>query len=313
MIGEAQPRYALSPVDGCPVFYDIVDPGTDSAVTLVMCDGIGCDGYVWKHLRRALAPEYRLIHWHYPGHGRSPMPRDSKRTTIAGLAQDLVGVLDDAGIERVVACGHSMGVQVVLEAYRQASSRIDGLILVCGAAENPLRTFRGTDRFEALLPRVRRMAQRAPWIFNRLSRRILPTRLAYEIATLIEPNEALLERRDFMPYLEGMARVDVRLFISILEAACAHSAVDLLDRIQAPTLIIAGEQDSFTPLEVSERMHASIPESELVVIQGGSHTSPIERPAEVNDAVIRFLDRRLRNLGRENPSQEPSAVPPATP
>lgn len=312
MIREAQHRYALSPIDSCPVFYDIVEPCSDSAVTLVMCDGIGCDGYVWKHLRRALAPWYRLVHWHYPGHGRSPMPRDLRRTTIAGLAQDLVGVLDDAGAERVVACGHSMGVQVVLETYRQAGSRIDGMILVCGAAENPLRTFRGTDRFEALLPRMRRMAQRAPWIFNRLSRRILPTRLAYEIATLIEPNEALLERRDFMPYLEGMARIDVRLFVTILEEACRHSAVDLLGQIEVPTLIIAGEQDSFTPPEVSKRMHDAIPGSDLVIIQGGSHTAPIERPEDVNRAVLHFLRQRLRGPDSENPSQERWATPPAT-
>lgn len=293
MSDAAQPHYALSSIDGCPIYYDLVEPGVASPLTVVMCDGLGCDGYVWKHLRRALSSSYRLVHWHYPGHGRSPMPRDSRRATIPGLAQDLLAVLDDAGVDRVVACGHSMGVQVVLETYRAAPARFAGLLLACGAPGNPLRTFRGTDRFEALLPAVQRMAQRTPWIFNRLSRRILPTRLAYEIATLIEPNEALIEPRDFMPYLEGMSRIDVRLFLDLLAAACEHSATDLLGSIEVPTLLIGGEQDSFTPPELSTAMHEAIPGAELLMIEGGSHTALIERPEQVNQVVLDFLGRRV--------------------
>lgn len=293
MNGEAQPHYALSAIDGCPIFYEIAEPVPASDLTVVMCDGLGCDGYAWKHMRRALASSYQLLHWHYAGHGRSPMPRDRQRTTMPGLAQDLLAVLDDAGVTHAVACGHSMGVQVVLEAYRADPRRFDALILACGAPENPLRTFRGTDRFEALLPAVQRMAQRTPWIFNRLSRTILPTRLAYEIATLIEPNEALIEPRDFMPYLESMARIDVRLFLDLLSSACQHSATDLLNKIDVPTLIIAGDQDSFTPPDLSMRMQAAIPGAEILMVEGGSHTALIERPEQVNDAVVSFLRQRL--------------------
>ena len=313
MTGEAQPHYALSAIDGCPIFYEIAEPVPASDMTFVMCDGLGCDGYVWKHMRRALAPSCRLIHWHYPGHGRSPMPRDPQRTTIAGLAQDLLAVLDDAGVAHAIPCGHSMGVQVVLEAYRAAPRRIDALILACGAPENPLRTFRGTGRFEALLPAVQRMAQRTPWIFNRLSRKLLPTRLAYEIATLIEPNEALIEPRDFMPYLESMARIDVRLFLDLLTSACQHSAADILNKIDVPTLIIAGDQDSFTPPALSTRMHAAIPDAELLMLEGGSHTALIERPEQVNDAVLSFLRRRLvRSPSSAVPQSEEPPVTPQT-
>jgi pimeloyl-ACP methyl ester carboxylesterase len=309
----AQPHYALSPGDGCPIYYDVEQPATAPALTIVMCDGLGCDGYVWKHLRRALSGWCRLIHWHYPGHGRSPMPRDRQRVTIPGLARDLVAVLDDAGATGVVACGHSMGVQVVLETYRVAPARFAGLLLACGAPANPLRTFRGTDRFEALLPRVQRMAERTPWIFNRLSRRFLPTRLAYEIATLIEPNEALIEPRDFMPYLESMSRIDVRLFLDLLASACEHSATDLLGAIEVPTLLIGGDQDSFTPPELSTSMHEGIPGAELLMIEGGSHTALIERPERVNEAVVDFLKRRVvgsksATIQQKTPVQAPAGT-----
>lgn len=315
MSDAVQPHYALSPGDGCPIYYDVAEPTAAPALTIVMCDGLGCDGYVWKHLRRALSGWCRLIHWHYPGHGRSPMPRDRQRATIPGLARDLLAVLDDAGATLVVVCGHSMGVQVTLETYRQAPARFAGLLLACGAPANPLRTFRGSDRFEALLPKVQRMAERTPWIFNRLSRRLLPTRLAYEIATLIEPNEALIEPRDFMPYLEGMSRIDVRLFLDLLAAACEHSATDIFGSIEVPTLLIGGDQDSFTPPELSTAMHDAIPGSELLMIEGGSHTALIERPERVNDAVADFLKRRVvgsksATMQRNTPAHTPAADSP---
>lgn len=258
-----------------------------------MCDGIGCDGYVWKYLRRDLRPTYHLVHWHYRGHGRTPMPRDRHRVGIADLASDLECVLDDASVERAVLLGHSMGVQVALEAYRRYPRRVEALVLICGAPENPLRTFRGTARFEALLPTLRRTVDRAPWLFNRISRAFLPTRLAYEIATLVEANGSLLDPGDFMPYLEGISRIDVRLFLDMLDEACRHSAVDLLANIDVPVLVIAGTNDSFTPPELSARMHEAIPEAEMLMIEQGSHTAPIERPEEVNLAVSDFLRRRL--------------------
>lgn len=265
----------------------------EPAGTVVLCDGIGCDGYVWKYLGKALASRYRVIHWHYRGHGRTPRPRDACRVTIADHADDLVCILDECGVRDAVVFGHSMGVQVALETYRRHSARVTALCLLCGAPGRPLRTFQHTDRLEALLPRVRRMVRRAPWLFNRASRALLPTRMAYSVATRMEANGELLDPVDFMPYLHGMSRVDIELFLDMLNAANEHSAEDLLAHIAVPVLIVAGTRDGFTPASLSVRMHETIAGSELLMIEDGSHTAPLERPEQVNHTVLDFLARRL--------------------
>jgi len=56
-----------------------------------------------------------------------------------------------------------------------------------------------------------------------------------------------------------------------------------------PTLIIAGRDDRFTPLDRSEVLHTGIPGSKLVVIEDAGHTVPAEKPAEFNAAVSEFL------------------------
>lgn len=277
--------------DGEPIFYRVIGPNTSNpGIPVALCDGVGCDGYIWKYIERALSETHQVVHWHYRGHGRTPAPRNRDHVCLADLADDLEAVLDAAGVNHAVIAGHSLGVQVSLETYRRHRERTRGLILMCGAYGNPLRTFRGQGTVEKLLPLAAFATRQAPRFVHALWRSLLPTRLAYAVATRIEINPELVHAEDFMPYLEHMAKVDLSLFLSILAHAGRHSAREILPQIDLPTLIVAGEHDGFTPQALSENMHHLIPGSELLVVEGGSHTAPIERPQLVTDTVIRFLD-----------------------
>jgi len=283
--------YAIAASDGSPLFYESWgERGTNTPA--VFCDGIGCDGYVWRYLRDDLSDRLGL-HPHYRGHGRTAPPRDPTRVAIADLADDVVCVLDDAIVDRAVLIGHSMGVQVALETFRRHRDRVAGLVLICGAPSHPLKTFRGSAALEDLLPTIQKWIHRVPGIINRFTRAVLPTRLAYEVATRLEIRRELIEPDDFMPYLEGMARIDARLFIAMLSAAGQHSAEDLLSTIDVPTLVVAGARDGFTPPDRSRLMASAIPEAELLEIPNASHTAPIERPHLVDFTIRDFVARRI--------------------
>jgi pimeloyl-ACP methyl ester carboxylesterase len=282
--------------DGSPIFYELIRNGGNgeagAKVPALFCDGIGCDGYVWRYLRRDLNDRFGL-HPHYRGHGRTAPPKDPTRVTVEDLADDVATVLDDALVDRAVLIGHSMGVQVALETYRRHAARVAGLVLVCGSPAHPLKTFRGSAALEDLLPLVQKWIHRVPGVVNRLTRTLLPTRLAYEIASRLEIRRELVEPRDFMPYLEGMARIDTRLFVAMLSSAAQHSAEDVLPQVKVPTLVIVGERDGFTPPERGRAIAEAIPGSELLEIEGASHTAPIERPQLVDSTVLDFVARRI--------------------
>ena len=182
-----------------------------------------------------------------------------------------------------------MGVQVALETYRRHRDRVPGLVLLCGSYGTPLRTFKGKRTLEQVLPYVRFLVNRIPGVVTEFWKRLIPTELAYQIATRFELNGELIRRDDFIPYLQHMANIDVRLFLEMLAAAGRHSARELLDHIDVPTLIVSGERDGFTPASLSAEMHERIKNSELFVVPGGSHTAPIERPAEVTERIAEFL------------------------
>jgi pimeloyl-ACP methyl ester carboxylesterase len=216
--------------------------------------------------------------------------------TIEDLADDVACVLDDALVDRAVLVGHSMGVQVALETYRRHPDRVAGLVLVCGAPSHPLKTFRGSAALEEILPVVQRWIHRVPGVINRVTRLVLPTRLAYEVASRLEIRRELVEPQDFMPYLEGLARIDARLFVAMLSAAGQHSAEDLLPQVRVPTLVVAGARDGFTPPDRSRAMAAAIPGAQLLEIPNASHTAPIERPHLVDWTVRDFVARRIESI-----------------
>ncbi len=280
--------------DGSSLFYE--SWGERGLLTpALFCDGIGCDGYIWRYLKTDLGTRFGL-HPHYRGHGRTAAPRDPSHVTVEDLADDVACVLDDALVDRAVLVGHSMGVQVALETYRRHADRVSALVLVCGAPSHPLKTFRGSGSLEKQLPMIQKWIGRMPGVVNRLSRMMMPTRLAYEVASRMEIRRELVEPQDFMPYLEGIARIDMRLFVAMLASAGKHTADELLPTIRVPALVISGGRDGFTPPDRSRAMVETIPGAEILEISNGSHTAPIERPHLVNGTIRDFISRRVDSV-----------------
>ena len=87
--------------------------------------------------------------------------------------------------------------------------------------------------------------------------------------------------------------MDPDLFLDMLQGAGEHSAADLLPHIGAPTLVIAAENDTFTPPELSEHMASQIPGAEFCLIAGGSHAAPVEQPKTIHERIEGFSRSRL--------------------
>ena len=100
----------LTVPDGAPLYYQVRGEGEPGAV---MCDGLGCDGFVWKYLEPQLERHHRVLRWHYRGHGRSGLPTRRHRIGMSYSCDDLNRIMDAAGIHQGVIFGHSMGVQVL--------------------------------------------------------------------------------------------------------------------------------------------------------------------------------------------------------
>lgn len=275
--------------DGTRIFYEQTGDGP----AVVLCDGVACDGFIWKYLRPALAARHRVIHWHYRGHGRSGAPVDPMRVEIADHAADLHAVLAHAGVERAALFGHSMGTQVCLEAYRQRREAVSALVLVCGSYGRITRSFHGTDALAQWLPAAIDFLERHPGLARALWSRG-PASVSIWFARRLGEVDALrASTEDLTLYFEHMALLDPLMFFRMIRAAGRHSAEKLLPSIDVPALVVAAELDSFTPARNAEQMARQIPGAELLMVRGGTHSAPIEQPEAINGRVMQFLEERV--------------------
>ncbi|OJH36837.1 alpha/beta fold hydrolase [Cystobacter ferrugineus] len=276
----------LTVPDGAALYYQVSGAGEPGAV---MCDGLGCDGFVWKYLEPALARHHRVLRWHYRGHGRSGVPDRRNRIGMSYTCDDLNRVMDAAGINQAVLFGHSMGVQVALEFHRRFPERVKGLVLVCGSYGTLLDTFHDGPLLKRLFPFIKFTVEHFPDRVARLTRALLSTPLALEIALSVEMNRSLLSKSDLIPYFAHLANMDPVVFVRTLRSAAHHNAWRHLPRVNVPTLVIAGKLDKFTPAWLSRRMAAHIPGAELLLLPEGTHVAPLEYRETVERRVTRFL------------------------
>ncbi len=268
------------------------DAPPEGAPRLFFCDGVLCDGFVWKYLWSDLAAVGPLTHWHYRGHGRSARPADPDRIDIAAHAEDLMAVRRSVGDPPCVLVGHSMGCQVLLENYRAHPEHVRALVLVCGSFGKVTSTFHGVPILDMILPKLMDLATRRPELVRAVWNRI-PPEMALRIALRageIDPDKVHAE--DILPYLRHMTHVDFPMFLRMVRSAGDHSAEDLLPSIKVPTLVVAGDRDTFTPAFLAESMARDIPGAELLVVKNGTHVAPLEQPELVDARIAKFVRER---------------------
>jgi pimeloyl-ACP methyl ester carboxylesterase len=280
--------------DGTPIYARRATGATPT--TALFCDGIACDGFIWKYLWEDLRERVSVAHFHYRGHGRSGAPRNEDRIDVSAHAADADAVRRALGDPPVVLVGHSFGTQVALETYRLRPEGVRALVLVCGSFGRVTYTFKGSDMLAGVLPDVLSFVTRHPHLGRALWAHV-PPKLALAAARLTgDVDPARVNPDDVAPYFEHVVHLDFALFLRMLRAAGEHSAEDLLPHVNVPVLVVAGELDSFTPPAVSRALAEAIPGAELALRPGGSHLLPLEQHDEIKRIVSEFLVRRLPDV-----------------
>ncbi|MDX6563934.1 MAG: 3-oxoadipate enol-lactonase, partial [Gaiellales bacterium] len=90
-------------------------------------------------------------------------------------------------------------------------------------------------------------------------------------------------------FREMMVSADREGYAGCCEALAAWDPGDELARIRAPTLVIAGSEDTATPAEQGKALQRRIPGARLRVLEGAGHLANLEQP----DAFTRLLVEHL--------------------
>lgn len=269
----------LRHVPGLPgIAYD--ELGTGPPVALL--HGIGGNRTNWLDQLPALAGAgYRALAWDARGYGASDDYVGQLK--FRHFADDLLRLLDHAGIARAHLVGLSMGGRIAQDLYARHPDRVATLCLCA--------TSSAFD--EALSPEARAefvRLRKQPLLEGRTPREMAPA----VARTLIGPKAG---PDAFERLVESMAALHPESYIKTIEASTLTDSVVDVAEIGVPTLLVFGADDTLRPVSVGERMHARLPDSELAVVPDAGHLVNIEQPEEFNRLLLEFLARH-RNAAR---------------
>jgi pimeloyl-ACP methyl ester carboxylesterase len=204
-------------------------------------------------------------------------------------------VLDDAGIERAVLAGHSMGVQTIIECFRLAPERVLALIPVAGTYENPVKTFYNQGVLDRLYPigevlfRVMPFEALRPYI-----RRTANAESGLKAVQMLRIGGDKVTAEHIAPHMAQIGDVNFSVLFRMMSQLRRHRTADLLPKIDVPVLVLGGRKDTFTPPAVQQAMADLIPDAEIRWHEEAGHMLPIEEPEALTAEIVDFLRRRIQ-------------------
>ena len=257
-------------IEGLRIAYERAGTGPP---LVLLHGGVGDGPTTWRDQIDGLADAFTVIAWDAPGAGESDDPPSSFR--LPDYADCLAGFIDALSLDRPHVCGLSFGGGLAIQLYDRHPTVPRSLVLA-GAYTGWAGSL-PPDRVAYRLELALELADGPP---GKLVETLLPTMFSDS-----PPQEAVdrVARSFAGSHPEGM-KVMARSFAEA-------DLRDVLPRIDVPTLLIYGDEDVRSPLDVAREIHDAIPGSELAVLEGVGHVSCMEAPDRFNAAVRTFLRR----------------------
>lgn len=246
--------------------------GEGPAVALLH-EGI-CDSRMWDDQWEAWSRPFRLLRLDFRGFGRSPLGSEPY-----SHARDVLGAIEQHGIERAALVGVSLGGRVALEVALERPELVSALVLVAPGLpghdwSEELRALWGEEEaaFEAGDLDAAVEVSLRTWVDG-------PRRGPQDVDPQVRGRVAEMQRRAYELQRDW---VDEELLVPDLAQRPAE--------IGAPTLVLVGEEDQPDMQAITERLAREIPGARHATIAATAHVPSMERPREFDELVLPFLE-----------------------
>ncbi len=250
------------------ITFNTLTEGPEGAPWIVLSNSLATNLTMWDEFAAFMSDRYRVFRYDQRGHGGTDAPPPPYPP--AQLVDDVVALMDVAGIQRAHFVGLSMGGSTGLGLVHRFPERVISLTMCdcrASAAGIPgwnerIRVAR-EDGMDATVD-----ATVSTW-FTQASR---------------DANIPAIDK------LKGMVRTTkVDGYVGCIEALKVYDYSSYLDSVGKPTLLVVGEQDGDRPKSMAEDAKR-IPGARLVVVPNAGHISNIENPDAFNKLVGPFID-----------------------
>ncbi|MEA2905534.1 MAG: 3-oxoadipate enol-lactonase [Alphaproteobacteria bacterium] len=243
--------------------------GPDNAPWLIFSNSLLTNLAMWDDQVADLKSSYRILRYDQRGHGGTQVP-DGKYSFDL-LTADVVALMDALSIRRAHFAGISMGGMTALLLAQRHPERFDRIIAAdCGPASTPAGAQQWKERIELAADKG----------MDALADVTIPRWF---------PPDFVATKAPVLDKVRGMIRATpLKGFAGCAAALSDYDLKPGLPGIQRPVLCIVGTKDA--TVAGIEQIHASVPGSGLVRLEGAGHLSNLEQPAAFTRAVGDFLE-----------------------
>jgi len=251
------------------IFYEVLGSGPP----VVLLHPFPANHDLWKPAAQTLVAHYRIILSDLRGHGDSEIGEGP--ATMEKHAADIARVLDREEVRRAPLIGVSIGGYVLFEFWRRYRERVEALVLC--------NTKASADTSEARAGRLQAAAE----VIERGTEPFFESMLPVLMGKNTHSN-----RPDLVEGALRMMRKMSAEDVAMVQRGMAErpDSMETLKTINVPTLLVTGDEDTFTGVADAELMRQNISGSQMRVIAKAGHYSPWEQPEEVGKLLRQFLD-----------------------
>jgi len=235
-----------------------------------------CDSRMWDPQWETFRPSHRVLRYDMRGFGRSPVGPDSYSN-----AGDLIDLLEQQGVAKASLVGVSMGGRVALEVAIARPELVDALVLVGAGFPGHDWSAEMNAADEAEMAALKRgdldaaveVALRT-WVDG-------PRRRPEDVDSDVRARVAEMQRRAYELQLPVWETAEEEPLVSDLS--------ERVGEVDAPTLVLVGEEDVRDMHEIAGRLERELPNARRASIANTAHVPSMERPREFDQLVLPFL------------------------
>ena len=244
---------------------------------MVFAHGFGCDQTMWRHVAPAFETDFRTVLFDAVGAGRSDLSAyDSRKyADLTGYAKDLIEILRELELSRIVFVGHSVSAMVGVLASLEAPDLFCSLVLV-GPSPRYIDDVDYVGDFGAA---------QIEELVTFLADNPMGWSQAMAPAIIGNPDRPELG----VELTESFCRTDPVIAKEFARTTFTSDNRADLKRVTTPTLILQCTDDIIAPLEVGQYVHDHISGSRLMVLKATGHCPNLSAPAEVIAAIRAYV------------------------
>ena len=241
----------------------------EQSIPIVFVHGVGLTYEIWQP-QLDFFKDYSNLSYDILGHGKSSLTKQN--ISFDDFSDQLIELINELKIEKIHLVGFSIGSLIARNFATRYGNQLRSLILLGSIYKRSEQQQKiVNERFNQAKKELKLSRQALKrWFTDKYLENNLDT---YEkISSILSGN--------------NMAN-----FLKVYELFVKHKNDEDFKKIQAKTLVMTGEHDIGSTIEMSQQLNNAIKDSELRIIKDGKHLCGIECADEVNLYIKNFIDK----------------------